>query len=63
MTANVRDNAGHSDIVTIPEAAVRLGKSERTIRRMLSAGKLNAVEIGGKACVQLAGIDTTSDMF
>ena len=62
MSANVMDNAGHSDIVTIAEAAVRLGKSERTIRRMISAGRLNSVEIGGKTCVQLAGMGKACDM-
>lgn len=62
MTDNGHDNAGHSDIATIAEAAIRLGKSERTIRRMISSGKLSTVEIGGKMCVQLAGSDKVSDM-
>ena len=58
MTADDRTNAGQPGLVTIPEASARLGKSERTIRRMIRSGKLNAVEIGGKSCVQLADTDT-----
>lgn len=60
MTGNLSDNAGQSDLVTVAEAAGRLGKSERTIRRLISSGKLNTVEIGGKTCVQLAGIESSN---
>ena len=52
------DSGGQSDIVTVAEAAIRLGKSDRTIRRMIAAGKLATVTIGGALCVQLAGLDT-----
>ena len=40
VTDKTTDKTGQSDIVTIPEAAARLGKSERTIHRMISSGKL-----------------------
>jgi excisionase family DNA binding protein len=62
VTADDRQNAGQSDLLTIPQAAARLGKSERTIRRMIQSGKLGAIEISGRLCVQLAGIDTDLDM-
>lgn len=58
MTANDRTGAGQSDLATIAEAAARLGKSERTIRRMVKAGKLNTVDIGGQTCIQMEGIGT-----
>lgn len=51
-------NGGQSDIVTLTDAAARLGKSERTIRRMIASGKLPTVTIGGRTCVQLGGADT-----
>lgn len=56
MTANDQAGAGQSDLATISEAAARLGKSERTIRRMIKAGKLNTVDIGGQTCIQMGGI-------
>ena len=62
MTDKTCDSAGHSDIVSIPEAALKLNKSERTIRRMISAGKLNIVDISGRQYVQLAGLDSMPDM-
>lgn len=43
-----------SDIVTIPEAAVRLGKCERTIRRLIKSGELHTIKSYGKTLVQLA---------
>jgi excisionase family DNA binding protein len=52
MADNTPDNGGQARLMSIPEAAVFLGVSDRTIRRYLSAGKLQAVEIGGKTCVQ-----------
>ena len=52
------DSGGQSDIVTVAEAAIRLGKSDRTIRRMIAAGKLATVTIGGALCVQLSVGDT-----
>lgn len=51
------ETAGKSDIVSVQEAAHRLGISERTAWRRIRAGKLRAVEIGGRTCVQFAGSD------
>jgi len=51
-----------SDLLTIAEAAARLGKSERTIRRMVASGKLNTIDINGRVCVQFAGTDTHGQM-
>jgi len=57
MTGNMSGNAGQSDLATVAETAARLGKSERTIRRMIASGKLNSVDIGGVSYVQLAGFE------
>jgi len=35
------------DIVTVPEAARRLGKPKMTLYRWIEANKLNAVRLGG----------------
>lgn len=51
-----------SRLVSIPDAAVALGKSERTIRRLIQRGKLHTVEINGKTCVQLASVPVVSDV-
>jgi len=56
-TQNASDNAGRPEVVTVAEAAIRLGKSERTIRRMIAAGKIGAVTIHGRQCVQLTATD------
>lgn len=61
MTAHDSDNAGHSDLVSVTEAAARLGKSERTLRRWIASGKLATVDLGGQAYVQLAGTGTPPD--
>ena len=44
-----------SDIISIEEAAKRLGKSERTIWRMIQVGTLQGVKLYGKTCVQMSG--------
>ena len=47
------ETVGQPALLTIPGAAAALGKSERTIWRWIRSGKLHAVDIGGKTCVQL----------
>lgn len=44
-----------SEILTIAEAAKRLGKSERTIFRLVQVGTLQGVKVDGKTCIQMAG--------
>ena len=56
MTASDTDNAGHSDLLTVAETAARLGKSERTIRRYISAGRLPTVDLGGRVYIQGAAL-------
>lgn len=58
MATEYPDNGGKSDIVSLSEAAARMGKSERTIRRYVDSGKLSAIEINGRTCIQLAGAET-----
>lgn len=62
MTASDNDNGNGSRLVTIPDAAAILGKSERTVRRYISSGKLATVDINGQTCVQLSALDTAQDM-
>ncbi len=53
MTHDTTDDNG--EIVTVTEAAARLGMSVRTIQRKLDAGELQAVMQLGKRCVRLPG--------
>lgn len=62
MTANTDINNGQSRLVTIREAALILDRSERTIHRMISNGKLGTVELNGKTHVQLAGNDSVDSV-
>lgn len=45
-----------SDIVTVAQAAARLGRSVRTVKRWIASGKLATVDVGGRRYVQLAGL-------
>jgi excisionase family DNA binding protein len=38
------------EVVTVHEAAERLGCSYRTVRRKISLGELTAVQLGGPGC-------------
>lgn len=58
MTDTQTDNDATPRLLSIQDAAQRLGVSERTIWRRVRAGTLNAVEIGGRTCIQLADIPT-----
>lgn len=62
MTANASDNAGQNTLSSIADTAAKLGKSERTIRRWIRAGKLKTVDIGGQVYVQAEAFDTPADM-
>lgn len=53
-------NAETSELLSVPEAAARLHKSERTIRRYIATGKLNTIELNGQTYVQMAGIAKVS---
>jgi excisionase family DNA binding protein len=55
-------------IVTVPEAAERLGVTQRTVRRMLRAGRLKSVRIGNRVRVDLGTVQaallmTTESVF
>jgi len=43
-------------IVTVPEAAERLGVTVRTVRRMLKEGRLKSVRIGNRVRVDLSSV-------
>jgi len=45
-------------IVTVPEAAERLGVTQRTVRRMLKTGRLKSVRIGNRVRVDLSTIQS-----
>lgn len=51
-----------SELVTIAEAAARLGCHERTIRRHIKAGTLAAIPDRGRLLVQLAGLSDLSEV-
>jgi len=43
-------------IVTVPEAAERLGVTQRTVRRMLREGRLKSVRVGNRVRVDLGTV-------
>jgi len=61
MAGAIADSGGQSNLVTVTEATARLGRTERTIRRMIASGRLGTVTLHGKLYVQLAGADTQQD--
>lgn len=45
-------------IVTVPEAAERLGVTQATVRRMLKAGRLRSVRVGNRVRVDLSTVQS-----
>ena len=44
--------------VAVPEAAERLGVTQRTVRRMLKSGRLKSVRIGNRVRVDLSTVQS-----
>jgi len=63
MSVDAADNAAQSRLMTVSQVAGVLGKSERTIRRYILAGKLPTIDIGGIAHVQMAGIEAPGEVL
>ena len=45
------------DLLTLTEAAAELGKSERTLRRLVAAGRLEPVRLADRVFVRRSDVD------
>jgi excisionase family DNA binding protein len=43
-------------VVSIAEAALKLGFNQRSVRRMLAEGRLRSVRVGGRVRIDLASV-------
>lgn len=51
------DTTDQDPFLTIPEAAQRLGRAPKTVRRMIAKGQLSGVELSERTLVRAAEVD------
>lgn len=58
MLSSSNADAGRADYISTGETAARLGVSRWTVRRMVQAGELDAIEVHGMLRVSQCSVET-----